>query len=227
MMDISKILERSTDCKRENYASGDGCDQREYSCNQCKQLGSRCSTGRETARDEARTAKDDLARPINRTSKETGTAILKLSTETQSSFKAIGTLSPPPRRIRPEHRPEIIRFLSTKPSKVRIEAIASDVEAYRFAQDWYEVLKLLLSLNKNRPAESGHGARIHPSGSQTICDGSENSNLLVPRLRIPSRCSFLLYSERCQGGFSENKVAAALCENVRTKTFLLRTDYLK
>ncbi len=94
-----------------------------------------------TARDEARTAKDDLARLINRTSKETGTAILKLSTETQSSFKAIGTLSPAPRRIPPEHRAELIRFLSTKPSKVRIEAIASDVEAYRFAQDWYEVLK--------------------------------------------------------------------------------------
>jgi len=93
------------------------------------------------ARDEARTAKDELSRLINKKSKETTTAILKLSTETESSFKAIGTLAPPPRRIPPEHRTEIIRYLATKPSKARIEAIASDVEAYRFAQDWYEVLK--------------------------------------------------------------------------------------
>ena len=93
------------------------------------------------ARDEARTAKDELTKLISKSSKETATAILKLGTETQSSFKAIGTLSPPPRRIPPEHRAELIRFFSGKPSKARIEAIANDGEAYRFAQDWYEVLK--------------------------------------------------------------------------------------
>jgi len=92
------------------------------------------------ARGEARTAKDELAGLINKTSKQTTTAILKLSTETESSFKAIGT-APPARRIPPEHRAELIRFFSIKPSKVRIEAITNDVEAYRFAQDWYEVLK--------------------------------------------------------------------------------------
>ncbi len=57
------------------------------------------------------------------------------------SFKAIGTLAPSPRRIPPEHREELIRYFSTKPSKVRIEVIANDGEAYRFTQDWYEVLK--------------------------------------------------------------------------------------
>jgi len=93
------------------------------------------------ARDEARVAKDELAQLINKSSKETTTAILNLSTKTESSFKAIGSLTPPPRRIPTENRVQLIRFFSTKPAKVRIEAIANDAEAYRFAQDWYDVLK--------------------------------------------------------------------------------------
>jgi hypothetical protein len=94
----------------------------------------------QAARAEANTAKRELSQLIDKRSKETSTAILKLSTETESSFKAIGTLTAPPRRIPPEHRAELIRFFSAKPATVRIKAIVNDAEAYRFAQDWYEVL---------------------------------------------------------------------------------------
>ncbi len=94
----------------------------------------------QAARNEANATKKELSQLINRRSKETSTAIFNLSTATESSFKAIGTLTPPPRRIPQANRAELISFFSKKPSTVRIEAIANDVEAYRFAQDWYEVL---------------------------------------------------------------------------------------
>lgn len=90
-----------------------------------------------SARSEAKVAKDELTRLISKTSKETTTAILKLGTETEASFKAIGTLAPSPRRIPRENLAELIRYFSSKPAKARIESIGNDVEAYRFAQDWY------------------------------------------------------------------------------------------
>ncbi|HKW61255.1 MAG TPA: hypothetical protein VJN89_01805 [Candidatus Acidoferrum sp.] len=92
------------------------------------------------ARDEAKTANDQLAQLISKKSKETNVAILNLGAETKASIKAV-TVGPPPRRIPQENRAQLIRFLSGKPAKVRISALVNDPEAYRFAQDWYDVLQ--------------------------------------------------------------------------------------
>jgi small basic protein len=53
------------------------------------------------------------------------------------------TINPvqPPRRIPSESRAGLVRFFSERPAKVSISVIVNDPEAYRFAQDWYEVLK--------------------------------------------------------------------------------------
>ena len=48
--------------------------------------------------------------------------------------------SPPPRRITSQDKPRIVVFLSGNPGRVSVSAIANDPEAYRFAQDWHEVL---------------------------------------------------------------------------------------
>ncbi len=93
-----------------------------------------------SARDEAKAAKDELARLINKSSKQTATAILNLGAETKSSIKAIA-VGTPPRRIPSDSRTQLIRLFSGKPARVRISAIPNDAEAFRFAQDWYEVLK--------------------------------------------------------------------------------------
>jgi hypothetical protein len=88
-----------------------------------------------SARDEAKAANDQLARQIRNTSKETNAAILNLGAETKASIKAV-SVGPPPRRIPPENRAQLIRFLSEKPAKARISAIINDAKAFRFAQDW-------------------------------------------------------------------------------------------
>jgi hypothetical protein len=103
------------------------------------------------ARDDERKAKDELARLISKSSTETNTAILKLGSQTDASIKAMGTqtqeslkaispLATPPRRIPTENRNEIIRFLSVTPATASIGVIGQDAEAYRFAEDWSEVL---------------------------------------------------------------------------------------
>jgi hypothetical protein len=94
----------------------------------------------ETASAEARQATESLSKLINQRSRETNTAIVKVGTETETYIKAIPT-GPPPRRIPPEKRDELIKYLSERPAKVSISATASDAEAFRFAQDWFEVLK--------------------------------------------------------------------------------------
>ena len=48
--------------------------------------------------------------------------------------------SPPRRRISVQDEPEIAALLSGNPGRVSISAMINDSEAYRFAQDWYEVL---------------------------------------------------------------------------------------
>jgi len=65
---------------------------------------------------------------------------LKIGTDTETSIKAISS-GPPPRRIPAEKRAALIQFLGGRPGRVKISAIANDAEAYRFAQDWLEVLK--------------------------------------------------------------------------------------
>jgi hypothetical protein len=94
----------------------------------------------EAASAEARKANESLSKLINQRSHETNTAIVKLGTDTETSIKAIST-GPPPRRIPAEKRDELIQYLAGRPAKVKISAIANDLEAYRFAQDWFEVLK--------------------------------------------------------------------------------------
>jgi hypothetical protein len=94
----------------------------------------------EAASTEARKANESLSRLINQRSQETNTAIVKMGTETETSIKAI-SVGQPGRRIPPDKRAELIQYLSGKPAKVKITAVVSDAEAYRFAQDWLEVLK--------------------------------------------------------------------------------------
>jgi len=49
---------------------------------------------------------------------------------------------PPARRIPPEKLPEIEGFLKQHPAKITVAAVMNDGEAYQFAQDWYDVLKV-------------------------------------------------------------------------------------
>jgi hypothetical protein len=94
----------------------------------------------EAASAEARKANESLSSLINQRSRETNTAIVKVGADTETSIKAIA-FGPPSRRIPPEKRTELIKYLSERPAKVKISALANDAEAYRFAQDWFEVLK--------------------------------------------------------------------------------------
>lgn len=94
----------------------------------------------EAASAEARKANENLSKLINQRSRETNTAIVKMGTDTETSIKAIA-VGPPPRRIPPEKRAALIQYLSERPAKIKISAVASDAEAYRFAQDWFEVFK--------------------------------------------------------------------------------------
>ncbi|HEY3302613.1 MAG TPA: hypothetical protein VGL70_03650 [Candidatus Binatia bacterium] len=48
---------------------------------------------------------------------------------------------PPPRRIPPDKRAEIVALLKRKPAKVSVSATQNNAEAYQFAQDWYDVFK--------------------------------------------------------------------------------------
>lgn len=94
----------------------------------------------ESASSEARKANEELSMQINQRSKETNAAILKVGTDTETSIKAISA-GPVPRRISPENRTKLIAFLAMKPATVSISAIANDAEAYRFAEDWFEIFK--------------------------------------------------------------------------------------
>jgi hypothetical protein len=76
----------------------------------------------EAASVEARKANESLSRLINQRSRETNTAIVKVGTETETSIKAI-SIGPTPRRIPPEKRDELIRFLAQKPATVAISAL--------------------------------------------------------------------------------------------------------
>ncbi len=100
------------------------------------------SAQKETAKAhaDATKASGELQGLVNKRSKETTAAILNLGTETQLSIKSIAA-GPPPRRIPKESREELINFFSRKPSTVRISAIANDIEAYRYAQDWFDIFK--------------------------------------------------------------------------------------
>jgi hypothetical protein len=86
---------------------------------------------------------------------------------------------PPRRRIQPEDRTEIIRILSEKAGTVSVNAIADDSEAYRFAQDWYDVLKdahwkmqdpVVRTIIIEGPPFSGVIMRIHgqPTGTPIV-----------------------------------------------------------
>lgn len=89
---------------------------------------------------DATKASNELQRLVNKRSKETAAAILNLGTETQLSLKSIAS-APPPRRIPKENREALIKFFSQMPSTVKMSAIANDIEAYRFAQDWFDIFK--------------------------------------------------------------------------------------
>jgi hypothetical protein len=48
---------------------------------------------------------------------------------------------PPPRRIPPDKRAEIVAILKRRPAKIQVLAIQGNAEAYDFAQDWYDTFK--------------------------------------------------------------------------------------
>jgi hypothetical protein len=48
---------------------------------------------------------------------------------------------PPPRRIPPDKRAEIVAILKRRPAKIQVLAIIGNAEAYQFAQDWYDAFK--------------------------------------------------------------------------------------
>lgn len=91
------------------------------------------------AQEEERKAKDDLKNLITKTSAEASKEITELGAQTQATIKSL-SLRAPARRIPSAERAKIIRFLAQKHSIVQISCIANNKEAWRFAQDWDEVL---------------------------------------------------------------------------------------
>ncbi len=90
----------------------------------------------EAAREEARQAQQSLSELINKRSKETTTALIRLNTTTESSVKGISR----PRRIPGEMKARLIADLSLHKGVVTINSVGGDAESMQFADDWYDVL---------------------------------------------------------------------------------------
>lgn len=89
-----------------------------------------------TARQEAKDAEQSLSDLINKRSKETSQALVKLNSTTESSVKGI----PKPRRIPPEMRGKLLADLSAHKGVIKMICVAQDAEAGQFARDWYGIL---------------------------------------------------------------------------------------
>jgi hypothetical protein len=90
----------------------------------------------EIARAEARQAEDALTELINKRSKETTSALVKLNATTEASVKGI----PHPRRIPEDMKAAIVAQLSANKGIITINFVGGDAESMQFAQDWEGIL---------------------------------------------------------------------------------------
>lgn len=88
------------------------------------------------ARIEAKQAEQSLSDLINKRSKETTNALVKLNATTETSVKGI----PRPRRIPAELKTRLIADLSAHRGIITINRFGGGDEAMQFANDWHELL---------------------------------------------------------------------------------------